>query len=48
MNETRPAEADVAAWTDAYFNRSKGIVRKFGDVAVTYAIFMRRVVSARG
>ena len=47
MNKIHPEEADVAAWTDAYFNRSKGIVRKFGDVAVTYAVFMRRpVVSA--
>lgn len=37
----------VSALTDTYFNRSKGIVRKFGDVPVTYAIFMRRpVVSA--
>ncbi|MGH7004435.1 MAG: hypothetical protein ACREIP_10855, partial [Alphaproteobacteria bacterium] len=42
-----PEERDVAAWTDHYFNRSKGIVGKFGDLEVTYAIFMRRpVVSA--
>ena len=34
-------------WTDAYFNRTKEIVAKYGDVAVTYAIFMRRpVISA--
>ncbi|MCK4866692.1 MAG: nicotinate phosphoribosyltransferase [Alphaproteobacteria bacterium] len=34
-------------WTDAYFNRTRGIVEKFGDCTVTYAIFMRRpVVSA--
>ena len=42
-----PAEADVPAWTDKYFSRSKGIVQRFGDTAVTYAVFMRRpVVSA--
>ncbi len=42
-----PAEPDVAAWTDHYFNRSKGIVGRFGDKRVTYAVFMRRpVVSA--
>lgn len=37
----------IARWTDAYFKRTKAIVRKFGDTPVTYAIFMRRpVVSA--
>lgn len=37
----------VAGWTDAYFNRTREILDKFGDVPVTYAIFMRRpVVSA--
>ncbi len=42
-----PPENRVADWTDHYFLRSKGIVEKFGDVRVTYAIFMRRpVVSA--
>lgn len=42
-----PEEEDVGRWTDHYFNRSKGIVGKFGDKPVTYAIFMRRpVVSA--
>ena len=42
-----PEERDVPAWTDHYFNRSKGIVGKFGDKRATYAIFMRRpVVSA--
>ena len=42
-----PKSADVPAWTDHYFNRSKGIVGKFGDKTVTYAIFMRRpVISA--
>ena len=34
-------------WTDVYFNRTKEIIARFGDAAVTYAIFMRRpVVSA--
>ncbi len=34
-------------WTDVYFNRTREIVARFGDVVVTYAIFMRRpVVSA--
>jgi nicotinate phosphoribosyltransferase len=39
-----PAEADVAAWTDRYFVRTKEAVAKFGDEVVTYAIFMRRPV----
>jgi len=47
VTHSDPPESAVPAWTDTYFNRSKGIVQKFGDVAVTYAIFMRRpVVSA--
>ena len=40
----RPAADEVTAWTDHYFNLSKGIVEKFGDVRVTYAVFMRRPV----
>ncbi|MBE9553449.1 MAG: nicotinate phosphoribosyltransferase [Proteobacteria bacterium] len=37
----------ISDWTDAYFNRTRGVVEKFGDCRVTYAIFMRRpVVSA--
>jgi nicotinate phosphoribosyltransferase len=40
-------EADVAAWTDQYFRRTRQIVERFGDARVTYAVFMRRpVVSA--
>jgi nicotinate phosphoribosyltransferase len=43
----RPAEADVTALTDTYFNKTKRIVERFGDARVTYAVFMRRpVVSA--
>jgi nicotinate phosphoribosyltransferase len=42
-----PPAADVAAWTDVYFARTKAIVGRFGDKRVTYAVFMRRpVVSA--
>ena len=44
-----PGEPDVGDWTDKYFSRSKGIVQRFGDTPVTYAIFLRRpVVSAPG
>jgi nicotinate phosphoribosyltransferase len=40
-------EADIAAWTDQYFRRTKDVVGRFGDATVTYALFMRRpVVSA--
>ncbi|MCY3981744.1 MAG: nicotinate phosphoribosyltransferase [Alphaproteobacteria bacterium] len=42
-----PAAADVPHYTDAYFSKSKAVVERFGDVSVTYAVFMRRpVVSA--
>lgn len=42
-----PDSKDIADWTDRYFNLSRGIVENFGDVRVTYAVFMRRpVVSA--
>ncbi|WP_343559972.1 nicotinate phosphoribosyltransferase [Kiloniella sp. b19] len=37
----------VPAWTDHYFRRSRAVIEQFGDVEVTYAVFMRRpVVSA--
>ena len=40
-------DADIAAWTDSYFNRTRAIVERFGDRHVTYAVFMRRpVISA--
>jgi len=40
-------DADIAAWTDQYFRRTKEVVGRFGDTTVTYACFMRRpVVSA--
>ena len=38
----RPEPAEIARWTDSYFVRTKEIVRRFGDVRATYAIFMRR------
>ncbi|MCR0984676.1 beta/alpha barrel domain-containing protein [Roseomonas populi] len=42
-----PLEADIAARTDVYFKRTRTVVQRFGDVRVTYAIFLRRpVVSA--
>ena len=42
-----PLEQDIAGRTDVYFNRTKAIVRRFGDVRVTYAVFLRRpVISA--
>ena len=37
----------IAAYTDAYFNKTKAIVSRFGDKTVTYAVFLRRpVISA--
>jgi nicotinate phosphoribosyltransferase len=35
---------DIAGRTDSYFNRTKTVVQRFGDRAVTYALFMRRPV----
>lgn len=47
VGETRPLLDDVALRTDAYFNRTREVVSKFGDVRVTYAVFLRRpVISA--
>jgi len=34
--------ADIAARTDSYFTRTREIVERYGDKAVTYAIFLRR------
>ena len=40
-------DAEISARTDAYFNRTRAIVARFGDKQVTYAIFLRRpVISA--
>ena len=35
---------EISDWADAYFNRTKRTVEHFGDVPVTYAVFMRRPV----
>ena len=44
---TDPSDEAISARTDAYFNRTRAIVQRFGDVRVTYAVFLRRpVVSA--
>ncbi|WP_420349703.1 nicotinate phosphoribosyltransferase [Pelagibius sp.] len=40
-------EADIAAWTDVYFKKTRKAVERFGDIKATYAVFMRRpVISA--
>lgn len=40
-------EDDIALRTDAYFNRTRDVVGRFGDKRVTYAVFLRRpVISA--
>ncbi|MBL8671862.1 MAG: nicotinate phosphoribosyltransferase [Alphaproteobacteria bacterium] len=39
-----PAADEVQRWTDVYFARTKAVVERFGDVDVTYAVFMRRPV----
>ena len=47
MSDSGPDEESVARLTDAYFNKTKTAIRRFGDATVTYAVFMRRpVVSA--
>jgi nicotinate phosphoribosyltransferase len=39
-----PTNGDIARFTDKYFLRTKEVVERFGDVRVTYAVFMRRPV----
>lgn len=41
-----PIAADIPRLTDHYFKRTKEIVGRYGDVEVTYAVFMRRPVLA--
>jgi nicotinate phosphoribosyltransferase len=49
MTTGRGLDDDIAARTDKYFTRTKTIVETFGDIAVTYAVFLRRpVISAPG
>ena len=39
--------ADIRCRTDAYFTRTREVAERFGDVTVTYAVFLRRpVISA--
>ena len=40
----RPASADIEAWSDRYFVKTKQTVGRFGDKTVCYAVFMRRPV----
>lgn len=44
----RPEVDDIPRYTDAYFQKTKAAVGKFGDVQATYAIFMRRPVLYTG
>jgi nicotinate phosphoribosyltransferase len=44
MTLTPLHEAEITARTDAYFNRTRAIVNRFGDRRVTYAVFLRRPV----
>ena len=44
MTPTPLHDADIAARADAYFNRTRAIVSRFGDCRVTYAVFLRRPV----
>lgn len=47
MSERSPLDREITARTDSYFNRTRRIVETFGDVRVTYAVFLRRpVISA--
>ena len=40
-------DEDITSRTDAYFNRTRDVIGRFGDKRVTYAVFLRRpVVSA--
>jgi nicotinate phosphoribosyltransferase len=42
-----PPPEEIARRTDSYFSRTRAIVERFGDIDVTYAVFMRRpVISA--
>jgi len=39
-----PAADDLPRFTDKYFLKTQDVVRRFGDVEATYAVFMRRPV----
>ena len=40
----QPSPDDIERWTDRYFVKSKETIGRFGDMTVTYAVFMRRPV----
>ncbi|HYB58368.1 MAG TPA: nicotinate phosphoribosyltransferase, partial [Alphaproteobacteria bacterium] len=40
----RPDVDEIEHLTDAYFNRTKTVVGRFGDTRATYAVFLRRPV----
>ena len=45
--ELRPNPSQLSSVTDTYFLKTKDIVSSYGDIEVTYAVFMRRpVISA--
>jgi nicotinate phosphoribosyltransferase len=44
MDRPAPHDDEIAARTDVYFSRTRAIVERFGDVRVTYAVFLRRPV----
>ncbi len=39
-----PGADELASFTDKYFLKTRQVVRRFGDVQATYAVFMRRPV----
>ena len=39
-----PSADELPKYTDKYFVKTREIVQRFGDVDVTYAVFMRRPV----
>ena len=43
-DQSAALEREIARRTDHYFKMTKQVVAKFGDIAVTYGIFMRRPV----
>ena len=39
-----PTSAEVARYSDKYFVKTQAIIERYGDIRVTYAVFMRRPV----
>ena len=46
MNPPPEIVGDISRRTDAYFTRTREVVDHFGDIPVTYALFLRRPVIA--